>query len=118
MENKDSFREKLVKILIDDFDKDYIRTEKEILQAIYDYIEEEMITMDIEVLQNKDGDYSKMTKEEKKKFDDLNDALDALYVHIQKMNTIMKYYKKRRPERKKIIFYDYTKSKNNTNRNN
>jgi hypothetical protein len=57
-----------------------------------------------------------MTEEEKKKFHDLNDALDILYDHIQKMNKIMKYYKRKRVERKiekmregqRIIFYDDT----------
>jgi hypothetical protein len=117
MENKNNFREKLVKSIIN-FQKDYRKLEKEILQSIYGYIEEEVITMDLEVLQNKNGDYSKMTEEEKKKFDELNDALDALYVHIKKMNTIMKYYKRKRREGKKITFFDDTKSKNNTNRNN
>jgi formylmethanofuran dehydrogenase subunit A len=117
MENEVNFRQKLVKILID-FDKDYRKLEKELLQAIYDYIEEEMITMDLEVLQNKDGDFCKMTKEEKKKFDELNDALDALYNHFEKMNTIMNYYKKRRPERRKRNMFEVMKDKNNTNKGN
>jgi ribosome-binding ATPase YchF (GTP1/OBG family) len=118
MENENNFRQKLVEILID-FDKDYRKLEKELLQAIYDYIEEEMITMDLEVLQNKDGDYSKMTKEEKKKFDELNDALDALYVHIQKMISVMNYYyRKRERRRKKINMFKDMKDKNNTNKGN
>jgi hypothetical protein len=117
MENEVNHRQKLVKILID-FDKDYRKLEKELLQAIYEYIEEEMITTDLDALKNKDGDYSKMTKEEKKKFDELNDALDALYNHIEKMNTIMNYYKKRRPERKKKTHFDVMKDKNNTNKGN
>jgi hypothetical protein len=117
MASENNFRQKLVEILID-FDKDYRKLEKELLQAIYDYIEEEMITMDLEVLQNKDGDYGKMTKEEKKKFDELNDALDALYVHMQKMITIMNYYKKKRPERRKRNVFEDMKDKNNTNKGN
>jgi alpha-glucuronidase len=105
--------------------KDYERLELEILDTIYDFIEKEAIKVD-EMIEKKDCDFDKLTDEEKRKFEELNEALEIMYDHREKMEKILKYYKKRRGERKiekkregqKIIFYDDTKAINNTNTNN
>jgi siroheme synthase (precorrin-2 oxidase/ferrochelatase) len=99
MENLNDFTVDLT-IKIISSRNDYEQLELEILDTIYDYIEKEAIKMD-EMLEKKNYDFDKLTDDEKRRFEEINEALEVMYKHREKMEKILKYYKKRRGKNKK-----------------
>jgi hypothetical protein len=122
--NKD-LREKLVKVIIEN-KNNYVELERKILITICD----DFLGQLDKYLDN----YEKLSEEEKKNLDEIDEAAYIMDNHCDKMDKILAYYVYKRKERKiekkekemhereKILFYDDTDAinddSNNTNRKN
>jgi hypothetical protein len=125
MENNNNLREKLVKVIIEN-KNNYVELERKILITICDDFLEQLD----KYLEN----YEKLSEEEKKNLDEIDEAAYIMDNHCDKMDKILAYYVYKRKERKiekkekemhereKILFYDDTDAinddSNNTNRKN
>jgi hypothetical protein len=125
MENNNNLREKLVKVIIEN-KNNYVELERKILITICDDFLEQLD----KYLEN----YEKLSEEEKKNLDEIDEAAYIMDNHCDKMDKILAYYvykrkerkiekkEKEMHERKKILFYDDTDAinddSNNTNRKN